>query len=48
MSLDVSKLNKDSMRQDFFTDICNQLDAMNLSSEDPEENWTVFHKTVLS
>ena len=45
---DVSKLNKDSMRQDFLTDICNQLDAMNLSSEDPEENWTVFHKTVLS
>ena len=36
------------MRQDFLTDICNQLDAMNLSSEDPEENWTVFHKTVLS
>ena len=46
--LDVSKLNKDSMRQDFLTDICNHLDAMNLSSEDPEENWTVFHKTVLS
>ena len=46
--LDVSKLNKDSMRQNFLTDICNQLDAMNLSSEDPEENWTVFHKTVLS
>ena len=46
--LDVSKLNKDSMRQDCLTDICNQLDAMNLSSEDPEENWTVFHKTVLS
>ena len=46
--LDVSKLNKDSMRQDFLTDICNQLDAMNLSSEDPEENWTVFHKKVLS
>ena len=46
--LHVSKLNKDSMRQDFLTDICNQLDAMNLSSEDPEENWTVFHKTVLS
>ena len=36
------------MRQDFLTDICNQLDAMNLSSEDPEENWTVFHKTALS
>ena len=46
--LDVSKLNKDSMRQVFLTDICNQLDAMNLSSEDPKENWTVFHKTVLS
>ena len=46
--LDVSKLNKDSMRQDFLTDICNQLEAMNLSSEDPEENWTVFHKTVFS
>ena len=28
--LDVSKLYKDSMRQDFLTDICNQLDAMNL------------------
>ena len=46
--LNVSKLNKDSMRQDFLTDICNQLDAINLSSEDPEENGTVFHKTVLS
>ena len=44
--LDVSKLNKDSMRQDFLTDICNQLDAMNLSSEEPEENWTVFQKTA--
>ena len=37
--LDVSKLNKDSMRQDFLTDICNQLDAMNLGSEDPEDSF---------
>ena len=46
--LDVSKLNQDSMRQAFLTDICNQLDVNNLSSENPEENWTVFHKTVHS
>ena len=25
-----------------------RLDAINLSSENPEENWTVFHKTVHS
>ena len=43
--LDVSKLNQDSMRQAFLADICNQLDAINLSSENPEENWRVFHKT---
>ena len=36
--LDVSKLNHDSMRQAFLTDICNQLDAVNLSSENTEEN----------
>ena len=46
--LNVSKLNQDSMRQAFLTDICNQLDAFNLSSENPKENWTVFHKTVYS
>ena len=46
--LDVSKLNQGSMRQAFLTDTCNQLDAINLSSENPEENWTVFHKTVHS
>ena len=34
---DASKLNQDSMRQDFLTDICNQLDAINLSSENPEK-----------
>ena len=46
--LDVSKLNHDSMRQAFINDISNQLGAMNLISEDPEENWTVFQKVVHS
>ena len=46
--LDISKLNQDSMRQAFLTDTWNQLDAINLSSENPQENWTFFHKTVHS
>ena len=46
--LDVSKLNHNSMRQAFTNDISNQLGAMNFSSEDPEENWTVFQKVVRS
>ena len=46
--LGVSKLNQDSMRQAFLMDICNQMNAINLSSENPEENWAVFHKTVHS
>ena len=37
-----SKLNQDSMPQAFLTNICNDLEAFNLSSEVPEENWTVF------
>ena len=36
------------MRQAFINYISNQLGAMNLSSEDPEENWTVFQKVVHS
>ena len=40
--LDVSKLNQDSMRLVFFTDICNQLDTINLSSENPEEKLDSF------
>ena len=36
------------MRQAFLTNICNRLDAVNFSSENPEENRTVFHKTVHS
>ena len=46
--LHVSKLNHDSMRKAFINDISNQLGAMNLSSEDTEENWTVFQKVVHS
>ena len=46
--LDVSKLNQDIMREAFLTDICNQLDTINLSSENPEENWTVFYKMIHS
>ena len=46
--LDVSKLNHGSMRQAFINDISNQLGAMNLNSEDPEENWAVFQKVVNS
>ena len=45
--LDVSKLNHDSMRQAFINDTSNQLGAMNLSSEDPEENWTVFRRLFI-
>ena len=46
--LDVSKLKQDSKRQAFISDICSQLDAMELSSDDPEENWTVFRDTIHS
>ena len=45
--LDVSKLSHDSMRQAFINDISNQLGAINHSSEDPEENWTVFQKVFI-
>ena len=46
--LDASKLSDVSMRQAFINDISKQLGAMNLSSEDPEENWTVFQTVVHS
>ena len=36
------------MRQAFINDISNQLGAMNFSSEDPEDNWTVFQTAVNS
>ena len=46
--LDVSKLKQESKRQAFINDICSRLDAMELTSYDPEENWTVFRDTVHS
>ena len=46
--LDVSQLRQDSKRQAFLNDICNHLGAVQLSSEDPEENWTVFRNAVYS
>ena len=46
--LDFSKLKQDSKWQAFINDICSRLDAMELRSDDPEENWTVFRDTVHS
>ena len=46
--LDVSQLRQDSKRQAFLNDISNHLGAVQLSSEDPEENWTVFRNAVYS
>ena len=46
--LDVSKLKQDSKRQTFINAICSRLDAMELTSDDPEENWTVYGDTVHS
>ena len=45
---DVSKLKQDSKRQAFFNDICSRLDAMELRSDDQEENGIVFRDTVRS
>ena len=44
----VSKLKQDSKRQAFISDICSRLDVMELCSDDPEENWTVFRDTIHS
>ena len=46
--LDVSKLKQDSKRQAFINDICSHLDALEHSSEDVDERWTVFRDTVHS
>ena len=40
--LDASKLKQDSKRQAFINDIYNNLGAVQLSSEDPRNNWTSF------
>ena len=44
----VSKLKQDSKSQAFINDICSCLDALDQSSEDLDENWTVFRDTVHS
>ena len=46
--LDVSKLKQESKRQAFVNDICSHLDALEHSSEDVDESWTVFRDTVHS
>ena len=46
--LNVSKLKQDSKRQVFVNDLCSRLDALEHSSEDVDESWTVFRDTVHS
>ena len=46
--LDVSKLKQDSKRQAFVNDLCSRLDALEHSSEDVDESWSVFRDTVHS
>ena len=46
--LDASKLKQDSKRQAFVNDLCSRLDALEHSSEDVDESWTVFRDTVHS
>ena len=46
--LNVSKLKQDSRRQAFVNDLCSRLDALEHSSEDVDESWTVFRDTVHS
>ena len=46
--LDVTKLKQDSKRQAFVNNLCSHLDALEHSSEDVVESWTVFRDTVHS
>ena len=46
--LDASKLKQDSKRQAFANNLCSHLDALEHSSEDVDESWTVFRDTVHS
>ena len=46
--LDVSKLKQDSKRKAFVNYLCSRLDALEHSSEDVDESWTVFRETVYS
>ena len=45
---DVSKLNQNIMRQAFINDICRHFGAMDPSSEDPTEIWTVLQNVLHS
>ena len=45
---DVSKLKQDNKRQAFVNYLCSRLDALEHSSEDVDESWTVFRDTVHS
>ena len=49
-SKEIGCLKAESRQQEtsFITDICNHLDAVQLNSEDPEENWTDFRSAVHS
>ena len=42
------KLKQDSKRQAFVNELCSRLDALEHSSEDVDESWTVFRDTVHS
>ena len=46
--MDFSKLKLDSKRQAFVNDLCSYSDALEHSSEDVDESWTVFRDTVHS
>ena len=46
--LDVSKLKQDSKRQAFVNDLSSRLGALEHSTEDVEESWTVLRDTVHS
>ena len=46
--LGVSKLKQNSKRQAFVNDLCSHLDALEHSSEDVVESWTVCRDTVHS
>ena len=46
--LDISKQKQDSKRQAFINDIGIRLDALEHSSEDVDERWTVFRDTCHS
>ena len=46
--LDVFKLKQDSKRQAFVNDLCSRLDALEHSSEDVDDSWTVFRDTFHS